>query len=470
VVESSEISTVGVGEATIPALVAFNRLLGIDEQDLMRNTQATFKLAIHFVNWAKQKHEYYHPFSSTYGVDLELIPFHQYWLKLKSMGDTTPITDYSMAAVAAQNGKFSLPTNDPYSPLSTYGYAYHFDAALYAKYLRSYAERRGVTRIDAKVIGVKQRSEDGFIEHVVIEGGKQLDADLFIDCSGFRGLLIEQTLKSGYNDWSHWLPCDRAVATQCEYAGNEITPYTRATAHDAGWQWRIPLQHRIGCGYVYCSRFVSDDEAANTLLKNLDGPKVKDPWPLRFTAGHRKTFWNKNCVAIGLSAGFMEPLESTSIHLIQQGVTRLLALFPDRDFDPLCAAEYNRKSQTEFEHIRDFLVLHYHATERDDSPLWRECRAMPIPESLQYKMEQFRHYGRIVAHEFELFQDSNWLAVFLGQFVTPRHYDPVVDHRDMRVIGEQIAKVKRMIREAANTLPKHNDFIARHCKAKNDLR
>jgi tryptophan 7-halogenase len=458
-VESSEIRTVGVGEATIPALLSFNRALGIDEGDFVRKTQATFKLSIHFVNWARENHVYYHPFSSTYGVDLDLIPFHQYWLKMRSLGDTTPLTDYSMAAVAARMGKFDLPTDDPRSVLSTYGYAYHFDASLYAAYLRTYAEARGVVRIDAKVTDVKLRGEDGFIEHVVLEDGRQLSADLFIDCSGFRGLLIEQAMKTGYDDWSHWLPCDRAVATQCEYTSDAITPYTRATAHEAGWQWRIPLQHRIGTGYVYCSRHISDDAAADKLLANLEGPKLADPWPLRFTAGHRKTFWNKNCVAIGLAAGFMEPLESTSIHMIQTAVTKLIALFPDRDFDPLLAEEYNRKTQQEFEHIRDFLVLHYHATERDDSPLWRECRAMQIPDTLQYKMEQFRHYGKIVTNGFELFQDSNWLAVMVGQFVLPQRYDPLVDHRDLDTIFKQLLSVKQMIANAANAMPTHRELI-----------
>ena len=458
-VESSEIRTVGVGEATIPALLSFNRALEIDEGDFVRKTQATFKLSIQFVNWARKNHIYYHPFSSTYGVDLDLIPFHQYWLKMRSLGDTTPLSDYSMAAVAARSGKFDLPSSDPRSVLSTYGYAYHFDAALYAAYLRTYAEARGVTRIDAKVSDVKLRATDGFIEHVVLEDGRTLSADLFIDCSGFRGLLIEQTLKAGYDDWSHWLPCDRAVATQCEYASDEITPYTRATAHEAGWQWRIPLQHRIGSGYVYCSRHISDDAAIQTLLSNLDGPKLADPWPLKFKAGHRKTFWSKNCVAIGLAAGFMEPLESTSIHLIQTGVLKLISLFPDRDFDPVLAEEYNKRTLQEFEHIRDFLVLHYHATERDDSPLWRECREMKIPETLQYKIDQFRHYGKISPAGLDLFQDSNWLAVFIGQFVNPQRSDPLVDHRNLDAIFQQLVRVKQMIAAAGNAMPTHRDLI-----------
>ncbi|HZF14868.1 MAG TPA: tryptophan halogenase family protein [Steroidobacteraceae bacterium] len=466
-VESSEIRTVGVGEATIPPLQLFNQVLGLDEVDFVRRTQATFKLAIQFVDWTHPGHRYYHPFSGPFGPDLDLIPFHQYWLKLRSLGDPTPLDEYSMAAVAAHRGKFDRPSRDPRSALSTYGYAYHIDAALYAAYLREYAEARGVKRTDGKVLDVHLRGEDGFIEGITLEGGRRIDADFFIDCSGFRGLLIEQALKTGYNDWSHWLPCDRAVAVQCLYGGKpgERTPYTRATAREAGWQWRIPLQHRVGTGYVYCSRYLSDDEATVKLLANLDGAPLKDPWPLRFTAGHRKKFWNRNCLAIGLSGGFMEPLESTSIHLIQTGITKLLEMFPDRDFDPLLIEEYNERTRLEFERIRDFIVLHYYATERDDTPLWRACRTMEIPPTLRRKIENFRHCARFVSDGYELFQTPNWLAVFVGQHVWPTHYDPLVDAHDADEVRRQLAGIRRVISAAADSMPSQHDFIERNCRA-----
>jgi len=283
--------------------------------------------------------------------------------------------------------------------------------------------------------------------------------DFFLDCSGFAALLIERTLQTGYEDWSHWLPCNRALAVPCAKNHDDFVPYTRSTARDAGWQWRIPLQHRTGNGHVYCSDFISDDEAARVLLANLDGAPLADARPLRFITGRRRKFWNGNCVALGLAAGFMEPLESTSIHLIQTAVTKLIALFPDRDFDPVLSEDYNRRTTEEFEHIRDFLVLHYHATERDDSALWRECQTMQIPETLKYKMDLFRHYGKIAVSGTELFQDSNWLAVFVGQFVTPKRYDPLVDHRNLDAVFAQLVRVKETIANAARAMPTHRELI-----------
>lgn len=463
-IESAAIGTVGVGEATIPPLMLFNQALGIEEPDFMRKTQATFKLAVKFEDWAQRGHDYFHPFFGPYAPDFDMVPLHQYWLKLRSRGEQTSIEAYSMAAVAARRGRFARPSKDPRSALSTYGYAYHLDASLYALYLRSYAQARGVRRTDAKVVDVELRGTDGFISAVVLEGGARVEADFFIDCSGFRGLLIEEALRSGYEDWSHWLPCDRAVAVQSVGDG-ELPPYTRATAREAGWQWRIPLQHRAGNGYVYCSRYLNEDRATAALLANLEGQILTQPLHLRFTAGRRRSFWNRNCLAVGLAAGFLEPLESTSIHLIQTAITKLLELFPDREFDPLVIAEYNNRTRIEFERIRDFIILHYHATARDDAPLWRECRAMSIPDTLQYKMDHFRHFGRFVSDGYELFQNLNWLAVYIGQQVWPQRYDPLADSRDVEDVRRQLAGIRRVISAAADSLPSHSDYVARHCRA-----
>lgn len=462
-VESSDIRTVGVGEATIPPLRMFNQALGIDETDFVRKTGATFKLAVQFIDWTRRGDVYFHPFSGPYAPDFDMVPLHQYWLRLRSLGDQTSLEDYSMAAVAARGGKFDRPRQDPRSALSAYGYAYHLDAALYANYLRDYAQANGVARTDAKVVDVELR-DDGFITAVLLEGGGRLEADLFIDCSGFRGLLIEQAMKAGYQDWSRWLPCDRAVAVPCANT-RDLPPYTRSTAREAGWQWRIPLQHRIGNGYVYSSAHLSESAALDTLLANLESEPLAQPLHLRFTAGHRRSFWIRNCVAVGLAAGFLEPLESTSIHLIQTAVTRLLELFPDRDFDPLLIEEYNERTRLEFERIRDFLILHYHATQREDA-LWRDCRTMSIPDTLRHKIDHFARYGRLVCGSDDLFQSSNWLAVFTGQHVEPQRYDPLADSRDIEGVRRQLAGIRRVISAAADSMPTHAEFMTRHFRGR----
>ena len=462
-VESEEIGIVGVGEATIPPIKLFNQSLGIDENEFVRATQGSFKLGIQFVDWARLGHIYFHPFG-TYAADFDSVPLHQYWLRARANGDSTPLDDYSMAWAAASRGRFAPPMADRRMIQSTYDYAYHFDAALYGRFLRRYCELRGVRRHEGRIVDVELRPEDGFVAAVKLQDGRRVEGDLFVDCSGFRGLLIEGALGSGYEDWTHWLPCDRALAVPSR-PGGEFTPYTRSTARSAGWQWRIPLQHRTGNGYVYSSGFVSDDEAAAMLLANLDGEALAEPRPLRFTTGRRRSFWNRNCVALGLAAGFMEPLESTSLHLVQSGITRLLALWPDRDFDPLAAAEFNRLTSAEYERIRDFLILHYYATEREDSELWRYCRSMSVPEPLRYKIDHFRSYGRIVAHPPELFQNPSWLAVHVGQLVIPERYEPIVDERSHVDADRMLAGIRRVAAEAAEAMPTHRDYVERHCRA-----
>jgi tryptophan halogenase len=461
-IESDEIGIVGVGEATIPPIKTLNRVMGIDEAEFMRRTQATFKLGIQFVDWAKVGHSYFHQFGP-HGVQFDYSPLHQYWLQQSQLRAMPSIDEYSMAWAAASRGKFDKPLDDPRSVMSMFDYAYHFDATLYSKYLREVSEKRGVIRAEGKIVDVALRVTDGFVEKVRMEDGREIEADLFIDCSGFRGLLIEGALKTGYEDWSHWLPCDRAMAVPCESAGDPL-PYTRATAREAGWQWRIPLQHRIGNGYVFCSQFLSEDEAASLLLQRLDGKALATPRPLRFTTGRRKKFWNKNVVSLGLSSGFMEPLESTSLHLVQSGISRLLALFPDRDFDPIVSEEYNRIGNNEFERIRDFLVLHYKLTTRDDAPLWRYCANMSIPDSLAYKIKHFKRYGRLVTDGYDLFGTASWLAVHIGQLNMPERHDPLLHHRNTDG-NATLKQLRNAMISAGEAMPTHMDYIREFCKS-----
>ena len=460
-VESDEIGIVGVGEATIPQIQLFNTALGLDENDFLRHTHGTFKLGIQFVDWLRPGHTYIHAFGQI-GRALGLLPFHQYWLRYRAGGGVLGIDAFSLNATAALQNKFTRQSKAPTATLPPMTYAFHFDASLYAKYLRKYAEARGVTRIEGKIEQVKQRENDGFIESVVLASGEKVSGDLFIDCSGFRGLLIEQTLETGYDDWSHWLPCDRAMAVPCARAG-DFTPYTRSTARPAGWQWRIPLQHRTGNGYVYCSRYISDDEAAATLLANLDGEALADPRPLRFVTGKRKLFWNRNCVAMGLASGFLEPLESTSIHLIQSAIARLLAFLPDGGIRQADVDEYNRQSAFEFERIRDFLVLHYKAVERTDTAFWNHCRTLPIPEELERKLQLFSSSGRIVRHNDELFTEVGWLQVMLGQGVRSASHHPLADQLSPGQLAEFMNLIKSVIDHEVAAMPSHAEFVAQHC-------
>jgi len=463
-VESDEIGTIGVGEATIPPIRTFNAMLGIDEDDFAARTQATFKLGIEFVDWTRRGHRYMHPFGR-FGADMEAVKFHQYWLKFRSRGEAAELEAYNLCAVAAKLGRFQRPEPDPRSILSTLNYAFHFEAALYAAYLRAYSEARGVARVEGKVVDVELRGEDGFVAALKLDGGRRVEGELFVDCSGFRGILIEQALKTGYEEWTRWLPCDRAVALPCAAAGAPL-PYTRCTALGAGWQWRIPLQHRTGTGYVYSSAHSSDDEAARAAAALIEGEALAEPRFIRFAAGRRRKLWNRNVVALGLAGGFLEPLESTSIHLVQAGISRLFALFPDRGFDPVLEAEYNRLSAIQLEQVRDFIILHYKATERDDCAFWRDCAAMEVPETLARKIALFRAGGRIFRFEDELFSEDSWLAVLIGQGIVPRSYDRLADTVGDSDIRGTLARMAPFIRKAAEAMPAHSDYIARHCAAR----
>ena len=461
-VESEDIGTVGVGEATIPPIRTFNQMLGIDEREFIKATQGSFKLGIEFVNWGSAGNRYFHPFGP-HGRPFDTVAVHQYWLRARQEGETAGFDEHSMAWALARAGRFTPPSPDQRNVLSTFDYAYHFDAGLYARFLRAYCEKRGVVRVEGRIGAVLQHGETGFVEGLRMEDGRLIDGELFIDCTGFRGLLIEGALQAGYERWNHWLPVDRAVAIPCA-RGGEFTPYTRSTAHAAGWQWRIPLQHRTGNGHVYCSQFISDEAALDTLLGNLDGAVLGKPNPLRFTTGMRRKFWDRNVIAIGLSSGFLEPLESTSIHLIQAGIAKLLALFPDRSFDPLVIQEYNRIAVSEYERIRDFIILHYKLTQRDDSEMWRYCANMSVPDSVQFKIDHFRHYGRHIAREADLFGAPSWHAVHIGQGNIPERTDPVANYRDVNG-REWLAKLRKAMEIEASRQPTHQAFIDQHCKA-----
>jgi tryptophan 7-halogenase len=460
-VESDEIGIIGVGEATIPPIKLFNDMLGLDENDFIRGTKGTFKLGIQFVNWAKIGHRYFHPFGS-YGRPFDLVQIHHHWQRAHAAGQAGSLDEYCMAWAAAKAGRFDHPSPDPRNVQSTFLYAYHFDAHLYARFLRQFAETRGVRRVEGKVVAVNQNADSGFVESIRMENGTTVEGELFIDCSGMRALLIEGTLHSGFEDWTHWLPCDRALAVPCE--NTELTPYTRSTAHAAGWQWRIPLQHRTGNGHVYSSQFMGDDEAAAILMAHIDGKALGEPRKIKYVSGRRKTHWIKNVVAIGLSSGFLEPLESTAIHLIQANISKLIAYFPDKDFDPIVINEFNRVAQAEMERIRDFIILHYHLTSRQDSEMWRYCANMTVPDTLQYKIDHFRHYGRVLPSEMDIFGPTSWLAVHIGQFNTPERNDPLLQYRDFRS-AEYLQQLRQTFESTAARMPTHQQYIDRHCKA-----
>lgn len=456
-VESSAIGTIGVGEATIPPIKTFNDVLGIDERDFLKQTRGSIKLGIQFENWRREGDRYMHAFGEI-GRNLGIAGFHHYWMRAREMGHAGDFWDYSLNYQAARHGKFTPLPMIPRTKLPGLNHAYHIDAGLYAQMLRQYSEKLGVKRVDAKIEQVIRHPERGDIDSLALDNGDTVSGDLFIDCTGFRALLIGDALGVEFEDWSHWLPCDRALAVPSERA-ETVQPYTRAIAHEGGWQWRIPLQHRTGNGLVYSHRHLSDDEACHRLLSNLDTPALDEPRPIRFTTGRRRQQWCQNVVAIGLSSGFLEPLESTSLHLVQQGLTRLVKLFPHRRIEPSDIEEYNRQSQIEFERIRDFIILHYHLNDKSDSPFWTECREAPKPESLLRRIELFAGSGRVFREQDELFSETAWEQVMLGQGVTPADYHPLAHNLSDEELKEFLASWKRIVDKTVAQLPRHDDFL-----------
>jgi tryptophan halogenase len=457
-VESEAIGTVGVGEATVPPIVLFNAMLGIDEMEFMRETHATYKLGIEFVDWTRIGHRYHHPFGS-YGLDMIGVDFLHHWLKGRQLGDTSAFDEYSISAMAAQANKFMHPTPErPKSPLAKLAYAFQFDAGLYARYLRRYAEQRGVGRTEGRIVEVEQHPESGFVSGLRLDNGKRVEGELFIDCSGFRSLLLGETLGVPFVDWSKWLPNDRAVAIPCTL-GPDRKPITRSTARSAGWQWNIPLQRRVGNGHVYCSAYMSDDEATEVLLANLEGEPLASPNQLRFLAGHRAKAWDKNVVSLGLAGGFLEPLESTAIHLVQTGIARLLTLFPTRGFGGQEIERYNRETLQQYVDIRDFLVLHYCATERDDSAYWNYCRNIEPPEGLAEKIAMYRSSGRVFGEQKELFAETSWEAVLIGQGIPAGGYHPVADLLPDDETLRRLASIRGTIAQTVAQMPTQEAYL-----------
>ncbi len=455
-IESPRVEPVGVGEATIPPIMDFIHQLGIDECDLVREIKATYKLGIGYRDWTRAGHFYFHPFGPT-GPGMGHVPFQAYWLKMLLQGQAERLEEYSIQTVAALRGRFARPVHAPNTPLNKFTYALHFDAGRFAAYLRAFAEARGVRRTEGHVRQVSLRGSDGFVESVMLESGETFSADLFIDCSGFQGLLIEGALRTGYEDWSQWLPCDRAVLVHSQRAAPP-NPYTLVTARDAGWQWQIPLQHRDGNGYIYSGEFAADDAAREMLLRNLSGRALSEPVSLRFRPGRRRVAWSRNVVALGLAAGFLEPLEATSIHLIQRGIAMLLKFFPDRDFAAADIDRYNRTLESEFSRVRDFLLMHYTQTERAGG-FWQHCRDITLTDTLREKIDLFRSHGRILREESELFPVLSWLSVMIGQNIMPRRYDPLVDGLDSRRIQARLDELRASVKDCVEAMPSHWDFI-----------
>ncbi len=462
-IESSEIGTIGVGEATIPTIREFYHNLGMNDLDVMRATQATCKLGIQFNDWHQQGSQFIHPFG-LYGQNLRGIEFQHFWLKLKQKNLVGDLGDYSLGVTLAKNNKFTTPAKNPPSALSVFDWALHFDATLFAQLMRSNAIENSTTRIDAKIMQVNLREADGFIESLTLDSGKIIGGDLFIDCSGFRGLLIEEALHTGYEDWSQWLLCDTAFAVQSE-ATTVPAPYTKVTAQSAGWQWKIPLQHRNGNGHVFSSRFMSDEQARTILTNNINEKLLHEPRKISFKPGRRKQAWNKNCIALGLAAGFLEPLESTSIALIETGIEKIKMLFPDKSFRQSVTDEFNETTALEYERVRDFIILHYKLSERNDSDFWRYCQAMEVPVMLKHKIELFKASGYVVRYRWEMFHLPSWLAIFTGFNYLPESYNRAVDNFDEQQLLESFKKMHQSLQAASADAYDHADFIAKYCAA-----
>jgi tryptophan halogenase len=456
-IESDEIGTVGVGEATIPTLLNFHSLLEINEQEFMAATQATFKLGISFENWRERKEDYIHSFGLT-GIDHWTAGFQHFWRKGRERGLASDYGDYCLELKASQESRFAhLPRNGM-------NYAYHMDASRYARYLRKFSEPFGVQRIEGKIAKVHTDAANGHITSLLLDSGTLIEGDLFIDCTGFRALLLGETMKEEYEDWSHWLFCDSAIAVQTESVGPAI-PLTRSIAHDAGWQWRIPLQHRVGNGIVFSSRYMDDDAARATLMGNIEGKVLTDPRVIRFKPGQRRKTWSGNCVGIGLASGFLEPIESTSIHLIQRGIVRLLQMFPADGIRQSDVDEYNFQTSSEIRHIRDFIILHYHVTNRRDSAFWRDAAGMDIPASLRHRIELFKETGRVFRIPNELFAENSWIQVMLGQGIMPQQHHQTADLMGDAELAHFLNGIRDGIQKTVAQLPPHQAYVQTYCGA-----
>jgi tryptophan halogenase len=456
-IESEEIPTVGVGEATIPTLHIFHQLLGINEQNFMAATNATFKLGISFENWRDIDKDYIHSFGFL-GKGCWAAGFQHFWLKGRAKGIVSEIGDYVPEHLGARAGKFAVLANQELN------HAYHLDAGLYAKFLRSLSEKHGTTRVEGKISQVNLDNKSGYIDSITLASGEIVEGDLFIDCTGFKGMLIEGALNTGFEDWSHILPCDSAIAVQTKMVRKPV-PYTRSIARDSGWQWQIPLQNRTGNGLVFCSKYMTDEEAKQTLLANVQGELLNEPRVIKYKTGTRRKHWNKNCVAIGLSSGFIEPLESTGIHLFQKSIVRLMQMFPSQGINQADVDEFNSQAKTEVDNIKDFIILHYHLTERTDSPFWRYCKNMEIPDTLKHRMSLFKKSGQVFKKAEELFGETSWIQVMMGQGLMPEQYHPIVDLMSDKELTSFLNNIKSAVKRKVDNWPDNNDFINHYCKS-----